>query len=180
MITGAMIDHLHDIAFLKVFFSFFFRVRSMACQCLVLIAPNLSLEGNALLSHAKLKSSELFSHLNSTSIELSFAGIADTLVKESVSSPMGLSLILWFIYGSLRYVRSTSCLFIFINIHFSSSTNLTLQMGCLEALHLLCLHYPPPCVPSQWKCSTPPFTPIQILFDLLNSSRLAWSVQGTY
>lgn len=60
----------------------------------------------------------------------------------------------------------------------SSSANMTLQMGCLEALHLLCTRYPPASVPTQWDCSKQPFTMIEILSELLKSSRLAWGVQG--
>lgn len=78
----------------------------MACECLVSLASSLALNGNSLLAHVKFKSAELFSHLHSTSIEFSFAGIADTLVKQPILPPMGLEYILWFLQGSLRYVHS--------------------------------------------------------------------------
>lgn len=78
------------------------RVRAMACECLVSLASTLILDGNTLFAHANIKLEELFSHLKSTTIEFSFAGIADTLVKQSVSPPVGLNHIIWFLVGSLR------------------------------------------------------------------------------
>lgn len=74
----------------------------MACHCLASLASSLSLHENPLLAHVKVKSSELFFHLHSTNIEISFAGIADTLVKEPILPPIGLNYILWLIVGSLR------------------------------------------------------------------------------
>ena len=63
---------------------------------------------------------------------------------------------------------------------FSSSTDLTLQNGCLEALHVLSIHYPPASLPAQWGCLNPPFTIMEIVFQLMESSRLAWGIQGTF
>ncbi len=74
----------------------------MACECLVSLASTLILDGNTLLAHVKIKFEELFSHLYSTTIEFSFAGIADTLIKEAISPPIGLNHIVWFLMGSLR------------------------------------------------------------------------------
>ena len=62
----------------------------------------------------------------------------------------------------------------------SSSANLNLQLGCLEALHLLSVRYPPASVPAEWDCVQPPFSLIEVLSELLKSSRLAWGVQGQY
>lgn len=83
---------------------FVIRVRGMACECVVSLASSLVLDGNPLLAHVKLKSAELFSQLHSTNIEFSFAGIADTLVKQSIPPPIGLDHMLWFLLGSLRYL----------------------------------------------------------------------------
>lgn len=55
-----------------------------------------------------------------------------------------------------------------------------LQKGCLEALHSLSMHYPPASLPDQWECSKHPFTVVEVLLELLQSSRLAWGVQGAY
>ncbi len=53
-----------------------------------------------------------------------------------------------------------------------------LQKGCLEALHLLSTHYPPTSLPLQWGCTNQPCPLIVILYQLLDSCRLAWGVQG--
>lgn len=53
------------------------------------------------------------------------------------------------------------------------------QRGSLEALHLLSIHYPPASLPTQWGCSQQPYTIVEILLDLLESSQLGWSVQGS-
>lgn len=74
----------------------------MACECLVSLASTLIFDKNMLLAHVNIKFEELFTHLHSTTIELSFAGIADTLTKQTVSPPIGLSHILWFLLGSVR------------------------------------------------------------------------------
>lgn len=74
----------------------------MACECLVSLASSLTLEGNSLLAHAKIQSAELFSHYLSTSIEFSFAGIAETLVRPTIPPPIGLDHVLWFLQFSLR------------------------------------------------------------------------------
>ena len=77
----------------------------MACECLVSLASTLIFDTNMLLAHINVKFEELFAHLHSTTIELSFAGIADTLVKKAVSPPIGLNHILWFLLGSIRYIN---------------------------------------------------------------------------
>jgi hypothetical protein len=69
----------------------------MACECLVSLASTLTLEGNPVLAHLKTKSGQMFSHFLSTSIEFSFAGIADTLAKPTVAPPIGLEYVLWFL-----------------------------------------------------------------------------------
>lgn len=74
----------------------------MACHCLASLASNLSLHEDSLLAQVTVKSPELFFHLHFTSIGFSFAGIADTLVKEPILPPIGLNHILWLILGSLR------------------------------------------------------------------------------
>lgn len=56
--------------------------------------------------------------------------------------------------------------------------DLVLQKGCLEALHMLSIHYPPASLADQWGCNSQPCTIIKILLQLLESSRLAWGVQG--
>ena len=76
----------------------------MACECLISLASCMTLDSNSLLSHIKMESAILYSHLNSTSIEFSFAGIADTLVKQIILPPIGLDHILWYLFGCLRYV----------------------------------------------------------------------------
>lgn len=55
-----------------------------------------------------------------------------------------------------------------------------IQRGCLEALHVLSIHYPPASLPSQWGCSKQPSSIVRILHELLETSRLGWGVQGTY
>lgn len=55
-----------------------------------------------------------------------------------------------------------------------------IQRGCLEALHVLSIHYPPASLPYQWGCSKQPSSVVRILHDLLESSRLGWGVQGMY
>ena len=78
------------------------RVRSAACKCLVSLASSLTLDGNALSAHVLINSEKFFSYLSSTNIELSFAGISDTLVKQITLSPIGLDHILWFLLENLR------------------------------------------------------------------------------
>lgn len=56
--------------------------------------------------------------------------------------------------------------------------DLTLQKGCLEALHQLSTYYPPASLPTQWGCSQQPCTIIEILLELLESSRIPWGIQG--
>lgn len=75
----------------------------MVCECLVSLVSTLTLDGNPLLAHLKTKSGQSFSHFLSTSIEFSFAGIADTLVKPTISPPIGLDHVLWFLQWSVRY-----------------------------------------------------------------------------
>lgn len=74
----------------------------MACECLVSLASTLTLDGNPLLAHLKTKSGHMFSHFLSTSIDFSFAGIADSLVKPTISPPIGLDHVLWFLLWSVR------------------------------------------------------------------------------
>ena len=81
---------------------FILRVRAMACECLVSLASSLTLDGNSLLAHTKIQSAKLFSHCLSTSIEFSFAGIAETLVRPAIPPPIGLDHVLWFLQFSLR------------------------------------------------------------------------------
>ena len=62
----------------------------------------------------------------------------------------------------------------------SSSVDPNLQRGCLEALHCLSLHYPPPSLPHLWGCVQSTCTLLAILQEVLNCSRLAWGIQGTH
>ena len=76
-------------------------VRAMACQCLVMMAPNLQLCGDPVFAHAKWQSTQLFSHLQSINIELSLAGIGDSLSKVHPNAPLGLKHILWILLGNV-------------------------------------------------------------------------------
>ena len=74
-----------------------------ACETLVSLAPCLQLTSQPLLACAQWEASRLFSHLHSTTIQLSLAGIADSTAKIRPLSPMGLEHLLWFLLGNIRY-----------------------------------------------------------------------------
>lgn len=83
-------------------YSWFFRVRTAACEALVSVASCLQLTGQPLLGYAQWEASYLFSHLHSKTIQLSLAGIADSAAKALPRSPMGLEHLLWFLLGNVR------------------------------------------------------------------------------
>lgn len=76
----------------------------------------------------------------------------------------------------LFYMIWFFCILLFIV--YSSTVNRTLQKGCLEALHLLCQHYPPPSMPGVWGCLEKPYSILSVLLQLLTSSRVVWGIQG--
>ena len=55
-----------------------------------------------------------------------------------------------------------------------------LQRGCLEAFHLLAHHYPPPSMPDMWGCLEKPCSILNVLLQLLTSSRIVWGIQGKF
>ena len=162
-----------------------FRVRASACECLVSLASNMTLDENLLLAHIKKKSELLFSHLRCSNTAFSFAGITHMLSKKVVLPPIGMEHIIWHLLGGLRYMHSFAhshnglLSFHYVCDHFPSSSEKPLfQRGCLEALHLLSLRFPPSALPEQWGCLNDPFTHIEMMNQLLKSSRLAWMVQS--
>ena len=80
-------------------------VRAVACQCLVMMAPNVQICGDPIFAHAKWQSTQLFSHLQSVNIELSLAGIGDSFSKKHPNVPLGLKHILWFLLGNIGWVN---------------------------------------------------------------------------
>lgn len=87
-------------------------------------------------------------------------------------------------YPVYSFYPSQLCAVLFTSslhpIWLSSSVDPNLQRGCLEALHCLSLHYPPPSLPHLWGCVQSTCTLLAILQELLNCSRLAWGIQGTH
>ena len=93
----------HCIAYRRCNVSF--RVRCAACDCLVCMAPTLQLSGGEpLLASAQWHASQLFSHLHSSTTQLSLAGIADSMAKLRPLAPMGLEYMLWFLLGNVGFV----------------------------------------------------------------------------
>lgn len=77
-------------------------MRNAACECLVNLASCLKLDETSLVPHLKVISEELFSHLNISAMNFSFAGLADTLAKKAITLPIGLDHILCFLLGGIR------------------------------------------------------------------------------
>lgn len=86
-----------------VYLCYLCRVRAAACDCIVRLAPSFDLCEDMVLSLAKYHSTQLFLHLHHSSTgQLSWAGIGDTMDKDCPKPPLGLKNMLWFIEGKLR------------------------------------------------------------------------------
>ena len=103
MITGNSVSAcwtLLSYLTLDELYTFHSSVRAVACQCLVMMAPNVQVCGDPIFAHAKWQSAQLYSHLQSINIELSLAGIGDS-AKVHPNAPLGLKHILWFLLGNI-------------------------------------------------------------------------------
>ena len=139
------------------------RVRGAACEALVSLVPRLKLTPRWVLAHAQREAARAFSHLLSSTAQLTMAGIQDTKSKHRPEHPLCLDEVLDYLLH-----------------HLSCSLDQTLQKGCLEALHALVVHYPPATLPSAWGCDAlpTPCTALQLSLSLLTGSKLSWSIQG--
>lgn len=143
----------------------------------------MTLDENLLLAHVKMKSELLYSHLRCSSMEFTFAGITHMLSKTTVLPPIGIEHIIFYLLSGLRYFTHKNCHLFHYNVAdvlSSSSERPLFQRGCLEALHLLSISFPPTALPEQWGCLNSPFTMIELMNQLLKSSRLAWIVQSKF
>lgn len=120
-------DHRYALSFapimlLQKYFLFCFvrRVRASACECLVSLASNMTLDENLLLAHVKKKSELLFSHLRCSNMAFTctFSGITHMLEKKVVLPPIGIEHIIWHLLSGLRYAHSTYFAFLSPCCHF--------------------------------------------------------------